>query len=85
MKCLIMNKNIPVMRIEYNTDLNVIEKIYEVVNIEYAPLAIENANRIKGANLLMQTNEWFKGRGIPSWRKDLEKLLEKLNIKKGFE
>lgn len=80
MKCLIMNKNIPVMRIEYNTDLNIIEKIYDVVDIEYAPLAIANVNNIKGTNLLVQTNEWFKGRGIPSWRKDLEKLLEKLNI-----
>lgn len=80
MKCLIMNKNIPVMRIEYNIDLNIIEKIYDVVNIEYAPLAIANVNNIKGTNLLVQTNEWFKGRGIPSWRKDLENLLEKLNI-----
>ena len=80
MKCLIMNMNIPVMRIEYNTDLNIIEKIYDVVNIEYAPLTIANVNNIKGTNLLKQTNEWFKGRGIPSWRKDLEKLLEKLNI-----
>lgn len=84
MKCLIMNKNIPVMRIEYNIDLNIIEKIYDVVNIEYAPLAIENVNNSPGTNpgtnLLVQTNEWFKGRGIPSWRKDLEKLLEKLNI-----
>lgn len=80
MKCLIMNKNIPVMTIEYNTDFNIIEKVYEVINIEYAPLAIANANKTKGANLLMQTNEWFKGRGIPSWRKDLEKLLNKLNV-----
>lgn len=80
MKCLIMNKNIPVMTIEYNTDFNIIEKVYEVINIEYAPLAIANANKTKGVNLLMQTNEWFKGRGIPSWRKDLEKLLNKLNI-----
>lgn len=75
-----MNKNIPVMTIEYNTDFNIIEKVYEVINIEYAPLAIANANKTKGANLLMQTNEWFKGRGIPSWRKDLEKLLNKLNV-----
>ena len=75
-----MDKNIPVMRIEYNTVLNIIEKIYDVVNIEYAPLAIANVSKINGANPLMQTNEWFKGRGIPSWRKDLEKLLEKLNI-----
>ena len=80
MKCLIMNKNIPVIKIEYNTDFNIIEKVYDVVNVEYAPLAITNVCKINGANPLMQTNEGFKGRGIPSWRKDLEKLLEKLNI-----
>ena len=80
MKCLIMNKNIPVMTIEYNTDFNIIEKVYEVINIEYAPLAIANANKKKAPNLHNQTNEWLKGRGIPSWRKDLEKLLNKLNV-----
>lgn len=68
------------MSIEYNSDFNIIEKVYEVINIEYAPLAIANVCKINGANPLMQTNEWFKGRGIPSWRKDLEELLEKLNI-----
>ncbi len=46
MKCLIMNKNIPVMTIEYNTDFNIIEKVYEVINIEYAPLAIANVCKI---------------------------------------
>ncbi len=80
MKCLLMNKNISVMSIEYNTTFNIIEKIYEIYHIEYAPLSVMNANKTKGANVLKQTNEWFKGRGIPSWRKDLEKLLEKLNV-----
>ena len=68
------------MLVEYNTTLNVIENIYDIYNIDYAPLSISNANKTLGANLLKQINDWFKGRGIPSWRKDLEKLLEKLNV-----
>lgn len=80
MKCILMNKNTSIMLVEYNTTLNVIENIYDIYNIDYAPLSISNANKTLGANLLKQINDWFKGRGIPSWRKDLEKLLEKLNV-----
>ena len=80
MKRTLMNKNTSIMLVEYNTTLNVIENIYDIYNIDYAPLSISNANKTLGANLLKQINDWFKGRGIPSWRKDLEKLLEKLNV-----
>ena len=80
MKCILMNKNTAIMLVEYNTTFNGIENIYDIYNIEYASLSISNANKTLGANLLKQINDWFKGRGIPSWRKDLEKLLEKLNV-----
>lgn len=80
MKCILMNKNTAIMLVEYNTTFNGIENIYDIYNIEYAPLSISNDNKTLGANLLKQINDWFKGRGIPSWRKDLEKLLEKLNV-----
>ena len=80
MKCILMNKNTAIMLVEYNTTFNGIENIYDIYNIDYAPLSISNANKTLGANLLKQINDWFKGRGIPSWRKDLEKLLEKLNV-----
>ncbi len=80
MKCILMNKNTEIMSIEYNTTFNIIEKIYEIYHIDYAPLSILNSTKTKGSNVLKDTNNWFKGRGIPSWRKDLEKLLEKLNV-----
>ena len=80
MKCILMNKNIKVMLVEYNTTFNIIENIHEIYDINYAPLAIFNAFKNKNVNLIGQTNDWFKGRGIPSWRKDLEKLLGKLGI-----
>ena len=47
------------MLIEYNTTFNGIENIYDIYNIEYAPLSISNANKTLGANLLKQINDWF--------------------------
>ena len=80
MKCLLMNKNTVVALLEYNTQYNAIEKIYEMFNIKYAPLSVENASKDKLKNLAKEINKWFRNRGIPSWRKDVEKLLEKLNV-----
>lgn len=81
MKCILMNKNTPVMRVELDGRINAITDIYEVYDINYAPLAIYNDNRYKSKNLLRSLNDWFKGRGIPSWRKDLERLLQRLDVK----
>ncbi len=75
-----MNKNTEIMSLEYNTIFHIIEKIYDIYQIEYASLSIMNAYHTKNSNFVKQTNDWFKGRGIPSWRKDLERLLEKLNV-----
>ena len=80
MKCLLMNKNTAVALLEYNTEYNAIEKVYDVYNIKYAPLFVENASKDMSKNLAKEINKWFRNRGIPSWRKDVEKLLEKLNV-----
>lgn len=80
MKYILMNKSQAVMLLEYNDTFNVIEKIYRKYNINYAPLPIQNAIINKSQNLTKEANAWFRGRGIPSWRKDLENLLEKLNV-----
>lgn len=80
MKYILMNKSQAVMLLEYNDAFNVIEKIYRKYNINYAPLPIQNAIINKSQNLTKEANAWFRGRGIPSWRKDLENLLEKLNV-----
>lgn len=85
MKCYLMNKNNVVMIINYNTSYNAIDDIYEINNIDYAPLSIYNAYNSKSENLIKVTSNWFKGRGIPSWRKDLKKLLEKLNVNSSDE
>ena len=80
MKCILMNKNAPVMSVKLDERINAITDIYEVYDINYAPLAVYNDNRYKSKNLLRSLNDWFKGRGIPSWRKDLQRLLQCLNV-----
>lgn len=84
MKCILMNKNQKIMLIEYNS-YNVISKIYEIYNIEYAPLAVFNASKNRSSSLTKTVNDWFRSRGIPSWRKDLEKLLDKLGVSSSDE
>ena len=85
MKCYLMNKNTIVLTINFNSSFNMIDEILEINNINYAPLSIYNAYNSKSENILKVTNNWFKGRGIPSWRKDLEKLLERLNVSSSEE
>ena len=80
MKCYLMNKNKKVALIEYNTNYNAITKIYEIYEIDYAPLSLKNAVSDRSLSNVKELNLWFKGRGIPDWRKDLENLLKKLNV-----
>lgn len=80
MKCILMNKNTPVLLLEYNTEYNVIKDIYEIYSIDYSPLSVYNASKDKSKNIIKELNGWFRNRGIPSWRKDVEKLLKNLNI-----
>ena len=83
MKCVLMNKNTEVLVAEYNEVSKFFDRIIEVKNIHYAPYIIEgiyeegneNSNSLK-TNL----SEWFKGRGIPSWRDKLDLLLYRLKI-----
>lgn len=80
MKYVLMNKNKMVMLIDYNDKDFVIEKIYEVYNMDCAPLSVINGINDKSKSLLSEVNSWYKSRGIPSWRKNLANLLEKLNV-----
>ena len=82
MKCILMNKNTEVLVCEYNTNLNVFDKMYEIINIDYAPLILKNYYEEDKDTLalLRRLTEWFKGRGIPSWRDKIDLLLHRLNI-----
>lgn len=80
MKSYLMNKNKIVAFIEFNEQSSSIDKIYKIENIDYAPLSLFNAYHDRSKNLVKELNAWFKGRGIPSWRKDVEKLIRNLGI-----
>lgn len=75
-----MNKHTQVALIEYNEDVQAITNIYEVTNIEYAPLFFYNAYHNMSISNVKAMNQWFQGRAIPSSRKNLNHLLERLNI-----
>ena len=79
MRCILMNKNTKVLEAEYNKKIASFTNIYNIENIDYAPIIIKNALKEKNNNITILT-EWFKGRGIPSWRDELDLLLAKLNI-----
>ncbi len=79
MKCMLMNKNKEILTAEYQLSLGVFTDIYDVFNINFAPIILKNAYQ-SNEDLKVSLSEWFKGRGIPSWRDDLDLLLAKLNI-----
>lgn len=83
MKCILMNKNIKVLLAEYDSAIVSFTKIYEIYDINYAPYILKNFYNEKDLNdSLFRSNlsEWFKGRGIPSWRDKLDILLHRLNL-----
>lgn len=84
MRVTLMNKNTSVLDAELN-DNNCFVEIYEIFNIEYAPLSLSNAFNNRSISNVDALNDWFRGRGIPSWRRDLERLLRKLNVKSSDE
>ena len=88
MKCILMNKNIEVLVAEYNDTSKFFDYIYEIKNINYAPYILKslyNENDINSTSFITNLSEWFKGRGIPSWRDKLDLLLHRLNITAPYE
>lgn len=80
MRCYLMNQNQPFLDVEF--EQNEIKKINEIINIKYAPLQLENACNTRGKTLLTETYNWYKSRGIPSHRKELNELLKKIKCTK---
>ena len=66
-----MNKNTPVLVAEYDTANGVFSKNIDVYYIK---------NDVNDTTFRTNLSEWFKGRGIPSWRDKLDLLLHRLNI-----
>ncbi len=79
MKRILMNKDVEVMTLDYDSISCSFTKIYNVSNMEYAPYIISRISNDNDA-LLKRVSRWFLGRGIPSWRDRLDLLLHRLNI-----
>lgn len=87
-KCILMNKNKEVLVAEYDAATSVFTRIYEVNDINYAPYILKSfyiENDINDTPFRTNLSEWFKGRGIPSWRDKLDLLLHRLNITAPYE
>lgn len=83
MKCILMNKNIEVLMAEYDSPTGVFTNIYDVYNVLYAPYILKGYyvnTDINDTSFRTHLSEWFKGRGIPSWRDKLDLLLHRLNV-----
>ena len=80
MKCILMNKKVEVLSCEYDGANGVFTKIYEVYIIDYTPYILKSfyiENDINDIPFITNFSEWFKGRGIPSWRDKLDLLLHR--------
>ena len=83
-----MNKNVEVLVAEYNETSKFFDRIYEVKDINYAPYILKSfymEDDINDTPFRTNLSEWFKGRGIPSWRDKLDLLLHRLNITAPYE
>ena len=80
MKCILMNKNAEVLVAEYQSSIATFTEVYEIKNIEYAPLIIKRSYEKSNDRFLGDLSDWFRGRGIPSWRDRLDLLLYRLNV-----
>ncbi len=79
MRYILMNKNTEILIAEYNPSSKYFDEIVEVKNIDYAPVIISNLHK-KGEDILTDLSKWFRGRGIPNHRDNLEMLLARLNV-----
>ena len=83
MKVVLMNKNTEVLCAEYDSATGVFTSIIDVYNIDYAPYILKSfyiENDINDTPFRTNLSDWFKGRGIPSWRDKLDLLLSRLDI-----
>jgi len=79
MKCILMNKNTEVLVAEYKANLGVFTEIYEINNIKYAPVIVNETYK-HNKDIIVTISDWFRGRGIPTFRDALDLLLIRLNV-----
>ena len=77
MKCILMNKNMPVVELELDDDTATILKVKKTYELDFLPVGIDAKSGIPNKKEL---NEWWFGRSIPASRSGIRTALEKLNI-----
>ena len=75
-----MNRDAAVLEAEYDTNVNGFTSVYEVLAIDFAPLIIKKQYQKQPDNLPADLSRWFRGRGIPAWRDQLDILLARLGV-----
>uniref|UniRef100_UPI004057950B excisionase n=1 Tax=Acetatifactor sp. TaxID=1872090 RepID=UPI004057950B len=77
MKCILMNKNMPVVELELDDDTATILKVLKTYELDFLPVGIDAKSGIPNKKEL---NEWWFGRSIPASRLGIRTALEKLSI-----
>ncbi len=77
MKCILMNKNMPVVELELDDDTATILKVMKTYGVDFLPVGIDVKTGIPNKKEL---NEWWFGRSIPASRSGIRTALEKLSI-----
>lgn len=77
MKCLLMNKNYPILECEVLEEAGVITNVNYVYDKFHMPLGIH----VAGQNVnIKQLNDWWQSRTIPASREGLMQILLKVNV-----
>ena len=77
MRCILMNKNTPVVGLVLDEDTVAISKITEAYDLDFLPIGIDKRTGLPNRKEL---NEWWYGRAIPASRSGLRGALEQMEI-----
>lgn len=68
---ILMNKNTPVMSLEYDDELHAFTKIIDLINPEYMPPGMISGDGMPNRRTV---NDWWKSRSIPASRRHIHEL-----------
>lgn len=77
MKCILMNKNMPVVEVELDEDTAAILKVRKAYELDFLPVGIDVKTGIPNKKEL---NEWWFGRSIPASRSGIRTALERMDV-----
>lgn len=78
MRCILMNKNVPIVELELDDDTATILKVIKSYELDFLPVGIDVKANIPNKKEL---NEWWFGRSIPASRSGIRAALEQLGVR----